>query len=124
MTHPYFHHSFINRLLPFSISNKSLLDVDFGRGIWGYMIKADREVANSHIIGLDLSIHYLNFANYHRIYDSYILASATHLPLRTKSINIVLGIEVIEHLSKENGQFLSEIGRVCKEVAILSTPNI
>jgi len=51
-------------------------------------------------------------------------ADAAHLPFRDNSVDITAAIEVIEHLTKENGRkMLKELERVAKSTVFLTTPN-
>jgi hypothetical protein len=45
------------------------------------------------------------------------------LPFDDKSIDIIMAIDFIEHLSKTDGvTFLNEVDRVCKKVSVIFTP--
>jgi 2-polyprenyl-3-methyl-5-hydroxy-6-metoxy-1,4-benzoquinol methylase len=51
-----------------------------------------------------------------------IQADAFSLPFRDRSVEAILCLEVLEHLSQP-GQLLQEIARVCSHYAIFSVPN-
>ncbi len=50
-----------------------------------------------------------------------VFADASHLPFRHRSVDLVVGIEVLEHLV-DPFQALSEMARVCRSHAVLSVP--
>jgi len=52
-----------------------------------------------------------------------ILSSADRLPFKDKAFDAVFSIEVIEHLSKEQGYMhIKEIERVCRGLVVITTP--
>ncbi|MEM2146087.1 MAG: class I SAM-dependent methyltransferase [Candidatus Jordarchaeaceae archaeon] len=120
--HPYEHHKFVFMKFP-STEQKVVLDIGCGRGVWGFLIRNSARKLRS-LIGIDVSRDYLLLAKKHASYDDLILASAGNLPLKQKSVNIVVAIEVVEHLSKREGYtLLKEIDRVTTDFALLTTPN-
>jgi len=122
MTHPFFYHTFIDRMIP-DLKDKTFLDCACGRGIYGFLVRTVR--APKLLIGIDLSKPYLKQCKFHKVYDDVVLASVSHLPFKNKGIDVVLASEIIEHLPKNAGRkFFDEIDRVCKERAIITTPNI
>lgn len=59
-----------------------------------------------------------------RIHDAYVKADITNLPFASKSIDAAVLIEVIEHLTKTEGEILvSELSRVVRKKIIITTPN-
>ncbi len=58
------------------------------------------------------------------IHDEYILADITRMELIEKSVDAVILLEVLEHLTKEEGKLLLEkMTRVARKKIILTTPN-
>ena len=53
-----------------------------------------------------------------------VIADATRLPLRSKSVDIAISVEMIEHLPKERGmEVLRELARVARRCIAVSTVN-
>ena len=53
-----------------------------------------------------------------------VIADATMLPLRSKSVDIAISVEVVEHLPKERGmEMLKELARVARRCIVISTVN-
>ena len=100
----------------------SYLDIGGGFGKWAYLLKISHKPPST-IIGGDVDIEALNFVKKHRTYDDQILFDGRMIPLRDNSFDIVLCLEVIEHLEKsESYLILKEAERVGKKKVIVSTP--
>jgi len=101
----------------------TLLDCGCGRGIWGYMVRAEYG-ERVRTIGLDVYLPYLKFCKSFKVYDHLILACASKLPFRDKSVSFILASELIEHLVETDAMaFLEDIDRICKGRIVLTTPN-
>lgn len=121
---PFFHHPFVFNFIP-DLKNKVVLDAGCGKGIYGYLIRATRNLRGAKFYGMDLSSHHAAFARRHKIYDKYIVGDITHIPFSDKTIDVLMCIETLPHLPKKDGEtFLNEIDRTCKDRAILVFPNI
>ena len=95
--------------------DKSYLDIGCGKGKWGYLLKTSHKPP-SYIVGDDIDLNNLRYAKKHKIYDDVVLLDGRHLPFRDDSFDIVLAIEVIEHMEKIEGQkLLDEAERVSRE---------
>jgi SAM-dependent methyltransferase len=109
-------------VIPLEVS--SVLDVGCGRGILGCLLKIYREPKR--VVGLDVYKPYLDFVKGLGAYDETIqldLAGST-LPFKEKEFDVVVCLEVIEHLKKDPGlKLLEELERVGKRV-IISTPGV
>jgi len=123
-THQFFLHPFLSSFTP-ELKGKTILDVGCGKGINGYLIRVTRDLEGATLVGIDLNSEFLEFCSEHKIYDSLVKHKLPKLPFPDKSVDFLLCTEVIEHLTKKEGIILlKEIDRVCKERAIVSTPNI
>jgi SAM-dependent methyltransferase len=103
---------------------KSVLDVGCGRGMLGCLLRIYREPTR--LIAVDIFRPYLDFVEKLGVYDSVLQLdlSKSKLPFEEKEFDIVLCLEVIEHLKKEEGlRLLSDLERVSKRV-IVSTPGV
>jgi len=105
-----------------------VLDIGCGYGRNAFLI---REYCYEHnlvpvIIGIDLDKSYLSRSKYHRVYDHLILANACNLPIKHDSIDIVILVEVLEHLPKKKALFLlQELDSILKVrgMSIITTPH-
>ena len=126
-THPTVYHPFISALLP-DLKNKKILDLGCGKGMVGYLIRTQRDLTNSTLIGMDISESFLSFTKKHNIYDKLIKRDLTKkLPFKDSSLDVVICSEVIEHMSKETGEkLLNEINRIIAKDGrvIITTPNV
>jgi len=117
----------LHRFVLYEIPNKeikSILDCGCGRGIWGYLIREKFFEKTIYLVGVDLHKPYLEFCKKYRVYDDLVNADISALPFRQKSFDIVIGIEVIEHIPKEKGaSFLEVIESIAKKKVIITTPN-
>jgi SAM-dependent methyltransferase len=105
-----------------STKEKTFLDVGCGFGVWGYKIRAYSN--NSYLIGIDIWKPYLLQTKRKCVYDDLVIADASHLPFREKSIDITLACEVIEHIhDSKTATFLFSLETITKEKLIVSTPN-
>ena len=101
---------------------RSVLDIGCGKGLVGALCRLYREP--SELLGVDIFDPYLAFCRRTRLYDGVVRSdvSKAALPFRTKSFDLVTCIEVVEHLSKQEGsRLLDEMDRVGREV-LVTTP--
>lgn len=115
------------------IDGDRVLDLGCGFGKWGTLLKscwfdtahhtATERLAPAFVAGLDR--HRPNLARLRGRDEYHGLAQgdACRLPFADKSFDVVLAVELIEHLMEEEGmQLLQEMQRVAKKSVILSTP--
>ena len=100
---------------------RDILDVGGG---WGEPMKF---LAKNHKwqrkVNADIFLPHLKESKKKRIYDDYVLCDARYLPFKEKSFDIVLCLEVIEHMPKEDGfKLLSSLEELARKQVILSTP--
>ncbi len=75
------------------------------------------------VVGIDIFKSYLDEAKGKGVYQELILGDVRHLPLKDKSFDVVICMEVLEHLEKVDGEkLLGELERVAKRQVLLSTP--
>lgn len=76
------------------------------------------------MVGIDLAKPYLAFVKRFRAYNDLVLCDIRKPPFRKKALDIVLAMEVLEHLPKKDGiAFIGEVKKVAKERIVLTTPN-
>lgn len=101
---------------------KSYLDIGCGKGKWGYLINTSHKLPGF-MIGGDLKVENVRHVKKHQVYDGALLFDGRYLPFRDACFDIVLALEVIEHMQKSDGyKLLSEAERVAREKVIVSTP--
>jgi 2-polyprenyl-3-methyl-5-hydroxy-6-metoxy-1,4-benzoquinol methylase len=111
------------------IRGERLLDLGCGYGHWGHLART--HYAETHpmpvsITGVDLFEGNVAFCRNLGVYDEVAVADVVEYVsgLPSASFDTVIALELIEHLTREDGaKLLSEIERVARKVAILSTPN-
>lgn len=123
MSHLYELHRFVLYELPWA-EGKNVLDLGCGKGIWGYLLRAEKKGDTAYMVGLDIYRPYLKFVKKHLVYDDLVLSDARNLPFRDGSFSITIASEIIEHLPKAfEDLFFKEIERVSTEKIVITTPN-
>lgn len=100
--------------------SQSILDVGCGRGeTMGFINRNTRYFS----VGIDIFEPYLRECKRQRIHSQYVLGDVRNLPFRDKSFDIVLCLEVLEHLGRKEGEtLLNEMEVIAKKQVVLSTP--
>ena len=98
----------------------SILDVGCG---FGRPMNTINKRKKFFTLGLDSYIPALKACMNKGIHDANLLCDIRFLPIRSKSFDIILCLEVIEHLSKCDGLILLEkINRIATREIIITTP--
>jgi SAM-dependent methyltransferase len=93
-----------------------ILDVGCGDGRLSQTIRQGRECF---LVGLDLSMTGLR-----RLSGTKCCASAAKLPFKSRSFDLVVSTEMLEHLPEEiYTQVLREMSRVAKQAILITVPN-
>lgn len=101
---------------------KSIIDLGCGDGEPMRFINKNKQFYS---VGLDIFEPCLKVARDRRSHDEYLLADVRWLPFKSKSFDIVLCLEVIEHLEQNEGEkLLREMERIARKQVILSTPAV
>ena len=75
-------------------------------------------------IGLDGFLPYLRRARSRHTHDDVVLADLRRLPVRSKSVDCAFALDVIEHLTKVDGdRLLREMERIARKRVVVLTPN-
>ena len=104
------------------VKGKTVLDIACGSGYGTKMIAKNAKK----VTGVDVLEDSIKYAreNYNNKNIDYFVGDAEKLPLKDRSVDVVVSFETIEHV-KGYIKFMEEIKRVLKEggLLILSTPN-
>ncbi len=102
-------------------SAKSILDVACGRGLPMMVLK--QRIRFKKIVGVDLYEPYINECRRKRIHDSYLDCDIRKLPYKNKTFDIVMALQVLEHLDKnESLRVLGSLEKIAKKQIIVSMP--
>jgi len=100
--------------------SESILDVGCGKGEPMKFINRHRKF---HTMGVDIFEPYIEACKEQQIHDEYLLCNIQDLPFADKSFDIVLCMEVLEHLEKDDGEkLLKDMERIARRQVILTTP--
>jgi hypothetical protein len=105
----------------FDKRGRDVLDVGGG---WGNTMRGIRNKRNLRLrVNADIYLPHLEQARTRKTHDEYILCDARNLPFKEKSFDIVLCIETIEHLEKEEGlKLLIDLEKIARQQVIVETP--
>lgn len=77
----------------------------------------------SYTVGVDIFEPYLRQATKAGTHHDYVRCDVRKLPFRRKSFDVVLCLEVLEHLDKEDGhRLLQEMEEIARRQVIITTP--
>jgi len=97
----------------------SLLDVGCGEGI---IIKfLEEQLKNIYCVGLDLDETHIKMSKENAPFCKYKIGNIYNLPFNENSFEIVICLEVLEHLDKPE-KALSELYRVSSKYVLISVP--
>jgi SAM-dependent methyltransferase len=99
---------------------KTILDVGCGKGEPMKFINRRKQF---YAAGTDIFEPYLREAKQQQVHDEYIRCDVRRLPFKSKSFDIVLCLEVLEHLEKEAGEeLLQAMEGLARRQVLLTTP--
>lgn len=118
----YFLNKFINRLLVLFSKGKfsNLLDVGCGEGFTEKIIL--EKFTKAKLTGIDISLQAIKKASLRNPQAKYLTGSVFKLPFKNRSFDLVICLEVLEHL-KTPQKALTELIRVTRKRLIISVPN-
>lgn len=104
------------------VKDKIVLDIASGSGYGTNKLAKHAKK----IYGVDINKDAIKYSknNYQTKNTEFIQGSATKIPLKDKTVDIVISFETIEHI-EDYSKFMQEIKRVLKDdgILVLSTPN-
>ncbi|MEK7550207.1 MAG: glycosyltransferase [Patescibacteria group bacterium] len=102
-------------------SGKTILDVACGGGLPMQVLK--EKIKFKFVHGVDLFKPYINECRRKGIHDSYSLADVRNLPFENKSFDIVIALQVLEHIRKDESlRVLDNLEKIAKKQVIISMP--
>jgi hypothetical protein len=104
------------------LTNKETL-LDVGTGL-GMTMKLLRMLGfNGKVLGVDIMRDYLLELEEDKVYDNLILADASFLPFREKSLDAISCFQMVEHVPKSLVlNILKDFERVSRETILVTTP--
>jgi len=97
-----------------------ILDVGCGKGVPMSVIRRRTKL---YAVGADIFLPYLEYCKTKEFHNDYVLCDIRNLPFQRKSFDLVLCLEVIEHLSKTDGEnLLRALEEIARVQVIISTP--
>lgn len=106
----------LRHLRKLGVADDYILNLGCGIGAISHFIT--QEFADARPVSLDMSSNSLNVGKKHYNLSLPVKADALHLPFEDGTFNVVLMMEIIEHI-KEQEQFLGEANRVTKDGGFL-----
>jgi SAM-dependent methyltransferase len=101
-------------------NNVTLLDCGCGAGEPAKFLKGRRNLS---MVGVDIWLPTLRRARQLSSHDAYVLADIRYLPFRPKSFDVILAMEVVEHLEKEEAsRFIKAMENTARKQVILTVP--
>lgn len=112
------------RLLPDNLAGKRILDVGFGKGAWGFMLRTLPGGRQAIIDGIEVHRPDAEYVESLGVYNSVFIQDATSQLQALNNYDYVLCFEVLEHLPKQQSEeLLATIERIAKNKFFISTPN-
>ncbi len=102
-------------------SAQSILDIGCGQGFPMQMIKMRMNVVKS--VGVDLFKSYVEIGKKLNIHDQYIISDVRKLKIKNRSFDVVLALQILEHLDKKDAwKLLDKIEKIAIKQVIIAAP--
>ena len=99
---------------------RTVLDVGCGKGVPARAIK---QRTGARIVGCDIFIPYLQECGRKGYHDALLVCDVRALPFVEKSVDVVVCLEVIEHLGRQDAlELLQDLQAIARRQIILSVP--
>lgn len=111
-------------LIPENFNEAKILDVACGYGQWAYLIKIQKNIVPSSILGIEVHKPCIDKIKTLALYDNIMKVDVREkLPFKDKTFDLCLACEILEHVNKQDGlNLMAELERVCRKRIIVSTP--
>lgn len=101
-------------------SERTILDVGCGKG---EPMRIINRFKRFYSVGVDIFRPYLIESKRKNTHDAYLLCDVRWLPFRKRKFDAVICLEVLEHLTKNDGsKMISEMERIARKKVIITTP--
>jgi len=97
---------------------KTILDLGCGKDSFLKKFKGMKK-----LVGVDIFKPYIKEARGRNTHDCYIVGDITQIEFKPKSFDVVIAIQVLEHIEKEKGLMLIEKMKEWGKKVIVSVPN-
>lgn len=102
-------------------SAKSILDIGCGKGLPMQMINVRMKIDKR--VGVDIHEPYLKECRKKKIHTQYIKKDIRMLPFENNSFDVVIGLQVLEHLPKKNAwEVLDKMEKIARKQIIVAMP--
>jgi len=102
-------------------SAQSILDIGCGQGFPMKMIKNRMKVKKS--VGVDLFKPYIEIGKKFKIHDQYVISDIRKLKFKNRSFDVVLALQILEHLNKKDAwKVVEKMEKIAKKQIIIATP--
>lgn len=100
---------------------KTVLDVGSGPGLPMELLKVGHKFDKT--VGVDLFKPYISETKKKKIHDNYVLQDIRKLDFPDKSFDVVMALQVLEHLEKKEAwKLVAKMEKIAKRQVILATP--
>jgi len=104
----------------FDKEGSSVLDIGVGNGLPMQLIRRRKKFF---ALGIDIFLPYIKNCKHMKIHDDYVLCDVRFLPFKEKTFDVVLCLQVIEHLTEYEAHYvIQEIENIASRQLILTTP--
>lgn len=95
--------------------------VDIGCGEGAVLKILEKELCHKNCFGVDIDPENITFSTRNAPFCEYKVANIYNMPFRNNSFEVVMCLEVLEHLEKPE-RALNELQRICSRFIIISVP--
>jgi 2-polyprenyl-3-methyl-5-hydroxy-6-metoxy-1,4-benzoquinol methylase len=115
----------VEDFLRLDMAGKTVIDCGCGYGRWGHLVRSSINMGGdkAYMIGCDVFEPYLKVLKKYNPYDDLVKCDIRMLPFRGRSVDVIIAIEVLEHMEKGEGYvFIAALEKLCREALIISSP--
>lgn len=111
------------RTIRVNLKEGSVLDLGCGKGwSWRFFVNGNRSKSFL-TVGADISLPYLKYCQEKGLYKDLIRCDVRRPPFKDKSFDVVLLLQLVEHLQKQEGlRLIDEAEKIARQQVIIGTP--